>query len=338
MTGAPVARPSHRSMRNSESLEISRKMNGTAALARSITWRSSKQSYLTAVLLADRDLVEDCLRAYAYFRWADDQIDLADCSGENCIHFIRRQKALAERFYRRERPKALAPEEEMLADLIAHDRGKSDGLQSFIRNFFWILEFDALRKGRTVSGQELDAYSAHLAKAVMDGFQYFIGNSCAYPKTPDRTLAVLGAHTTHMLRDMREDLPAGYVNIPGEILPSSCVRAEDLDGEFFRSWVRGEVGRARRLLREGRRYIDSLDVLRCKLAGVWYCARFERVLDLIERDGYRLRLDYPERKSFATWMHIAGLSIPVAVRHCLHQIGKFTARIFSKPEQNPEVP
>ncbi len=51
--------------------------NTTARLARRITWASSKQSYLTARLLADRDLADDCLRAYAYFRWADDRIDIS---------------------------------------------------------------------------------------------------------------------------------------------------------------------------------------------------------------------------------------------------------------------
>jgi phytoene/squalene synthetase len=313
-------------------------MNDTAVLARAITWRSSKQSYLTAVLLADRDLVDDCLRAYAYFRWADDRIDLDCISGEDRIRFLRRQKTLVERCYRRERPADLSPEEKMLADLIGHDRGNADGLQSFIRNFMWVLEFDALRRGRPVRAQDLDGYSAHLAKAVMDGFQYFIGNSHSYPKSPDRTLAVLGAHITHMLRDMREDIPSGYVNLPTEHFPSGSPCADDLDGEDCRAWVRGEVSRARRLLRDGRRYIDSLDVLRCKLAGVWYCARFERVLNLIERDGYRLRSDYPERKSAATWIRIAGLSIPVAAKHIVQQFHKHTARIFSRPAQNPETP
>jgi phytoene/squalene synthetase len=337
MTGVIIARPTRRSLKISESLESRREITDTAVLARSITWRSSKQSYLTAILLADRDLVDDCLRAYAYFRWADDRIDNDFSSDENRIRFLERQKMLVERCYRRERPADLSPEEEMLADLIAHDRGNADGLQSFIRNFMWVLEFDALRRGRPVLAQDLDSYSAHLAKAVMDGFQYFIGNSHPYPQTPERTLSVLGAHGTHMLRDMREDLAAGYINLPAEQLPSGGLRADDLDGELVRSWVKQEVARARRLLLDGRRYIDSLDVLRCKLAGVWYCARFERVLDLIERDGYRLRMDYPERKNIATWMHIAGLSIPVAAKHCIQQIRKSTARIRSRPEQNPEA-
>jgi phytoene/squalene synthetase len=338
MTDVIIARPDRRSMKNLESPGNSRPMNDTAVLAHSITWRSSKQSYLTAVLLADRDLVDDCLRAYAYFRWADDRIDLDSYSDEDRIGFLQRQKTLVERCYRRERPADLAPEEEMLADLIAHDRGNADGLQSFIRNFMWVLEFDALRKGRPVLAQDLDSYSAHLAKAVMDGFQYFIGNSHPYPKTPDRTLSVLGAHGTHMLRDMREDLAAGYINLPSEYFPSGGLRADDLDGEPLRSWVKKEVARSRSLLRDGRRYIDSLGVLRCKLAGVWYCARFERVLDLIERDGYRLRTDYPERRSAATWFRIAGLTIPVAAKHFVRQSLRHASRIFSRPEQNPEVP
>jgi hypothetical protein len=83
--------------------------------------------------LADRDLADDCLRAYAYFRWADDVIDISSQSAEERLDFIRGQKRLVDRLYEGERPDDLTPEEEMLADLIAHDRGENSGLQSFIR-------------------------------------------------------------------------------------------------------------------------------------------------------------------------------------------------------------
>ena len=222
-------------------------MGNTATLARSIVWNSSKQSYLTAVLLADRDLVDDCLRGYAYFRWADDRIDLELASDEDRIRFLRRQMDLMERCYRRERPAGLRAEEEMLADLIAHDRGTADRLQSFIRNFFWVLEFDARRRGRVVSAQELESYSIHLAKAVMDGFQYFIGNAHSFPHSPDRILAVLGAHRTHMLRDLREDFALGYINLPLEALPGGTLPADGLDEEALRDWARQETALARRI-------------------------------------------------------------------------------------------
>ena len=114
----------------------------------------------------------------------------------------------------------------MLADLIAHDRGPDSGLRSFIHNFMAVIEFDAHRQGHLVSRAELAAYTTCLATAVMDGLQYFIGNGHPYPRTHDRNLAVTGAHITHMLRDMLEDLPAGLVNIPAEYLEAHGICLE----------------------------------------------------------------------------------------------------------------
>jgi hypothetical protein len=65
----------------------------------------------------------------------------------------------------------------------------------------------------------------------------------------------------------------------------------------------------------GQGYINSISILRCKLAGVWYLARFDSILNTIEQEGYRLRLDYPERHYLATWMEIAHLGIKVIVEH-----------------------
>ncbi|HTX92011.1 MAG TPA: squalene/phytoene synthase family protein [Anaerolineales bacterium] len=294
--------------------------NTTASLARRITWASSKQSYLTAQLLADQDLVDDCLRAYAYFRWADDRIDLEFKDSAESFAFILRQKTLIEQLYRGQRPGDLCPEEAMLADLIAHDRKPESGLRSFIRNFMTVIEFDAIRRGRLASRSELAEYTSNLATAVMDGIQYFIGNGESYPKTSDRNLAVTGAHITHMLRDVREDLPVGIINVPAEALCDQDIRPLDLDSERFRAWVREQVELARTCFREGKAYIDSLDVLRCKLAGVFYCARFECILDAIERDGYRLRADYPERHCLKVWLGMLRLALLVIGKHLAERL------------------
>jgi phytoene/squalene synthetase len=299
----------------------------SANLARSITWASSKQSYLTARLLADRDLADDCLRAYAYFRWADDRIDICLSGKDECTAFIERQKSLIDNLYRGERPNDLLPEEAMLADLIAHDRTPDSGLHSFIRNFMSVIEFDAYRKARIVSRHELAAYTSCLATAVMDGLQYFIGNDHPYPKTHNRNLAVTGAHITHMLRDTLEDLSVGLVNIPAEDLEAHGIDLEDVDSEQMRGWVREQVELARYCFRKGRTYIDSLDVLRCKLAGVWYCARFECVLNAIERDGYRLRAEYHQRHALKTWLEMARLGVLVTVKHFACRISLFFLRL-----------
>lgn len=295
-------------------------MNASARLARSITWSSSKQTYFTARLLADRDLVDDCLRAYAYFRWADDMVDVYLPSSEQRFTFIERQKALIEKLYFGECPSNLAPEEVMLADLIAHDRAPGSGLSSFIHNFMSVIEFDTHRYGRIASLHELAAYTTCLATAVMDGIQYFIGNRHSYPRTPERILAVTGAHITHMLRDAVEDLSAGLINIPSEYLEAHSNDKRVINSEWFRLWVHEQVDLARYCFRQGQAYIDSLEILRCKLAGVWYSARFECILNAIERDGYQLHANYCESHALKTWLEMVRLGLAVTGKHWILRI------------------
>ena len=287
----------------------------TADLARSITWEGSRQTYFTGRLMIDRDLVDDFYRAYAYFRWADDVIDSSSHSDEERIAFIKRQRVLIDGLYNNEQPDDLTAEEEILVDLISHDRGENSGLQSFIRNMFAIIEFDAYRKGWPIGGEELVWYSNCLAKSVTDGIQYFIGNGQPYPDGDNRYSAAFGAHITHLLRDTVQDTADGFINIPDEYLEMHAIGPGDVDSEPYREWVRERVVEARQYLYEGKRYLDELDVLRCKIAGYWYCARFETVLDTIEHDGYRIRSDYEERRKLSTWLKIIWLGIVITLRH-----------------------
>ncbi len=138
-----------------------------------------------------------------------------------------------------------------------------------------------------------------------------------------------------MLRDMCEDLPARLVNITAENLQARGISADEINGEPFRPWVREQVALARACFREGKTYIDSLDVLRCKLAGVWYCARFECVLHLIERDGFRLRAVSPERHGLRVWLEMVSLGAVVTLQHLADQVRAFTLRLTSSAGLNP---
>ena len=289
----------------------------TTSLARSITKKNSKQSYFTALLLVDKDLVEDCLRAYAYFRWADDIIDISSQSHKERISFVKRQKGLINRLYNQEYPGDLKPEEQMIADLIHHDREENSGLQSFICNFFAILEFDAQRKGCLISQSELTWYSNCLAKSVTDAIQYFIRNGHPYPHGESHYLAANAAHITHMLRDMVSDIAEGYINIPDEYLEAHGIDPDDMESPPFRAWVQERVKLAREYFREGKWYLDELQVLRCKIAGYWYCARFEGILDIIERDGYILRAEYKEQRKLSTAFKMVRLTIVLFIRHIM---------------------
>jgi phytoene/squalene synthetase len=312
---------------NVETRDAASSKDETASLAQSITRTGSKQAYHIARLMVDKDLVSDFYRAYAYFRWADDIIDVSSRSSDERISFIKRQRELIDCLYRNERPDDLIPEEEIIADLISHDRadrshpGEPSGLESFIHNMFAVIEFDAHRKGRLISQQELMRYSDWLSKSVTDGIQYFIGNGHPYPVTEGRYLAATAAHITHLLRDMLPDTADGFINISREYLEAHSIGPEDVGSAAFRAWVRGRVDQARQYFRDGGRYIDELDVLRCKIAASWYCARFEGILDVIERDGYVLRAVYNERSKPSTWVRMTCLAVSVTLRHFARELG-----------------
>jgi phytoene/squalene synthetase len=291
-------------------------------LAQSITWTGSKQAYYTARLMVDNNLKNDFFRAYAYFRWVDDMIDITCQSSQDRISFIERQKKLIDRLYNNEHLDDLTPEEEIAAELINHDKEENSKLQSFIRNMFAIIEFDSYRKGRLINQKELVWYSFCIGKSVLNGFQFFIGNGHPYRKTDNRYMVVIAAHISHLLRDMIMDIANGFINIPREYLEEQGISPENVGSPPIRSWVRNRVEKARQYFREGKLYLDNLNVLRYKIAGYWYCARFEGVLDTIERDGYNLRKVYNERKLY-TLLKIAWLGVSLTFRHIANQVGLY---------------
>lgn len=276
----------------------------SARLAAEMTHAASTQSYYTIRFLADRDRVDDAYRAYAYFRWIDDRIDEGGGSAAERAVFLRRQQGLVEAGYRGRMPRDLCPEEQLLADLIAGDEEPGSGLRAYLDNMMAVMTFDLERRGRPISAADLDRYVDLLATGVIEALLHFIGHDYPAPRTEARPAAVRGACIIHMLRDLVEDCAAGYYNIPAEYLAAHGIGPDDRDNPAFRAWVAERVALARDSFREGREYIAQVGNARCRLAGRAYIARFEYVAGLIERDGYRLRASYPERKSpgAALWM------------------------------------
>lgn len=273
-------------------------------LAADITKSASRQTYYTILLLADRDRVADALRAYGYFRWVDDVVDGEAGAGEERIAFTNRQKSLLESCYRGEVPNDLSQEEWMLVHLIQRDIEKNSRLQIYLRNMMDVMVFDVERRGRIISQVELFEYSHKLAKAVTEVLYYFIGQNNPTPIHEARYLAVHAAHITHMLRDAQEDVAAGYYNIPNEYLQEHRFSPCDIGSQAYRDWVCGRVQLARGYFQLAHACTAQVRNWRLRLAGFLYTARFEWMLNAIERDGYCLRPEYPERKSLQAglWM------------------------------------
>lgn len=275
------------------------------ALAASITRAASTQTYYTIRLLVDRGRVADAYRAYAYFRWVDDRLDEQAASRPGSLAFAERQQALVEAAYRGEQPRDLSPEERMVFALIRSDNAPDSGLQAYIRRLMNVMIFDSQRRGQTISQQELEAYSGDLAAAVTEALHYFIGHDAPTPEGQARYLAVTAAHITHMLRDTHEDVAAGYYNIASEFLDAHGLDPADITSGAYREWVRARVQLAREYFRRGSDYLRQITSRRCRIAGFAYMARFEGVLEAIERDGYRLRPNYNECKRLKTCVKAA---------------------------------
>jgi len=272
----------------------------------SITRDASKQTYYTIKVLVDRERTLDAYRAYAYFRWVDDALDQYILNEPERIAFLKRQQAIMECSYRGEWQPDLSVEESMLADLIRSDQEPFSGLQAYLRNMMAVMAFDVARRGRLISQHELTQYSRSLSTAVTEALHYFIGHDDDDPglHTPTRYIAVTAAHITHMLRDTFEDVAAGYFNIASEFLDSHKLDPCDIKNDAHQLWVKNRVQIARTYFNEGKGYLRQVKNLRCRIAGYAYIARFESVLDVIERDAYQIRPEYPERKSLSSGMRM----------------------------------
>ncbi len=283
--------------------------DSAATLAASLTRAASQQTFYTVRWLVDRERAADAFRAYGYFRWLDDQLDQGSRERSERIAFAQRQKALLEQCYRGETSHRVAGEESMLVDLIRRDREKNSGLQAYLRHMMAVMEFDAERRGRLISQEELASYTHHLAVAVTEALHYFIGHGSHSPRDDTRYLAAAGAHVAHILRDTRDDVAAGYFNIPREYLESHHLQPDELDREAYHRWVRSRVQLARTCFRAGRSYLTQVQNLRCRLAGYAYIARFEGVLETMARDDYRLRATYAEGTGLAAAARVVGSAL-----------------------------
>jgi hypothetical protein len=66
---------------------------------------------------------------------------------------------------------------------------------------------------------------------------------------------------------------------------------------------------ARHYFKAGKSYFARVRNSRCRLACFAYIARFEWLLDTIEREGYCLRPHYHERKSAGTRLRMSWLTL-----------------------------
>jgi len=277
--------------------------------ASTITRAASKQTYYTIRFLVDRDRIDNAYRAYAYFRWVDDILDVDSGSSLERRAFLERQKSLLEKCYQGETLQDVNTQEKMLVELIQSDHEKDSGLGAYLRNMMLLMDFDAGRRGTLISQVELNEYTRWLATAVIECIHYFIGHGEFAPRDETRYRAVSAAHITHMLRDTYDDMQAGYYNIPREVLEANHIGPQDVHSPAYRAWVKSRVSLAREYFEAGKGYFARVQNPRCRLACFAYIARFDWLLDTFERESYCLRPQYNERKSAGIGLRMSWLTL-----------------------------
>ena len=148
----------------------------------------------------------------------------------------------------------------------------------------------------------------------MEAIHYFIGHDDYAPHDEARYLAVAGAHIAHMLRDTFDDAELGYYNIPREVLEEDHIGPQDVQNNTYRAWVQSRVQLARKYFQAGKGYFARVENPRCRLACYAYIARFEWLLDTIERERYLLRPQYNEKRSAGTALWMSWLTLSSMLR------------------------
>ena len=269
----------------------------SATLAEIITRNASKQSYLTIKTLVPQERRGDAFRAYAYYRWVDDLLDGEELNRAQRIEFLASQRQLLSDCLGDHPPRDLCAEEWLLVDLTEGHLKGDPGLEIYLQDMMDVMAFDVMRRGRRIDSNQLSWYSRRLATAVTEAVYTFIGDQCRVPRVVERYVAADAAHIVHMLRDMHEDLEAGYINIPTDVIPGERVDPMVLEQECVKTWVHERVELARRYFEGGDEYLKSIQNPHCRMAGAWYATRFTGVLEAIERENYLLRRDYSDCKN-----------------------------------------
>jgi phytoene/squalene synthetase len=288
----------------------------SAALAEIITRKASRQSYLIIKTLVPQERRDDAFRAYAYYRWVDDLLDGEEFNRAQRSEFLASQRQLLSDCLDDHPPRDLCAEEWLLVDLTQGHLKGDPGLEIYLQDMMDVMAFDVMRRGHRIDSKQLSWYSRHLATAVTEAVYTFISDHCKAPRTIERYAAADAAHIVHMLRDLHEDLDAGYINVPIEVIPGGVVDAKMLEQENVRAWVRERVDLSRGYFEIGDAYLRSIPNPGCRMAGALYATRFTGVLDTIEREEYLLRRDYSECKNNRMILHMlwggmkAALPIP----------------------------
>lgn len=191
--------------------------NSVAEFARGVAKNDQPKASKILDFLIDkpeRDYINIC---FAYLRWADDIVDNPSLPVNQKKKFIEQQKNLISLIYSGNFPEPSGIEEACLIHFAEYAISNGNFiLLDEVKNMIDALSMDVdrLENSGVFSNAELDHYINLMSKSVFNILYNF-----TLPKSEYREGFYLGSKFTTaalMIRDLEEDINAGFINIPAE--------------------------------------------------------------------------------------------------------------------------
>jgi phytoene/squalene synthetase len=247
-------------------------------------------------------------KLYAYLRQVDDFIDESGAERDECLAYVRKQRAIVHELY----SNGAAAGDSLLSQIVEHDRMNGHKFKECIDLMMDVFEFDARRKkNKPVSAHELRTYSMNLARAYTRFLIYFV--EPRYQHSENDILLAHACHLAHMIRDLMVDYDLGYINIPDEDINAYALEPGSFNTAAMSRWLEKEVGRIDHFMRQGKCALCSSSTLTIKLMGILYCFRYEVILRRIKAARYSLRTNYPICSM--DMMRLCGQCFTACVKH-----------------------
>jgi phytoene/squalene synthetase len=261
-------------------------------VARQRAKASNLTAYLLVRLFTKADRRDYLFLIYAYFRWIDDMVDSPGTSKEEKERFIEQQRGFLANLYDGQACLETCTLEEQFAQwFVAYDREIGFLLKDDVLGMFSVLKHDLDRDRAPWSAEEMYEFICLESKSYINMIRFSCGETGNY-KGANRYDEGVACKLAHLLRDFVEDLNQGTMNISRDDLQKYEINLDKGNHENFRLWVKDQVMLAGERFRMGKHNLSNSSRLRYKIASQLYCAKYEDILAMIEKDNYFLRAKY----------------------------------------------
>ena len=281
-------------------IKLTRNLAATETpLAESVTRNSNWFTYLLARCLIRSSVRQSYFAWYAYFRTVDDVADSQTLSEDLRKDLILRQIQIVNTLYDTTDSAGITMEDPgiaFLTQLVTFDRAIGQGLlRNQILDLLSCIDFDIERIGRISPSEDLSKHIERETTSYLATLHFFCCPS-TYGNAPISPYAGIAAKWTHIFRDFLPDTRQGIINIGVDEIEhyNIDIRIPHMiaSGSSFRRWLMDKVRYAESYFTKGKQDLCRLRCLRYKLAVGLLCAKYERYIWNIKRDGYYLRERY----------------------------------------------